>query len=419
MKLVAPFLAVTLALAPTLVSAGIFPKDSLVKMLDAKGFKKAMKENQTSIVAFIAPWCGHCQRMAPELSKAALGLYPLIPTYAVDCDKDSNKRLCAEQGIQGFPTIKLFPRGGRTKPTLFENMERTGSSFYYWATRGIPHGVKKIYKLEDIPKWIETNTDKPRAVLLNQGKDIPLLWKTLGNKYKDHLKFAVHRDRHGRSSVQMGLEKGEKGSSKVLLYPEGSTDYVLYQGINKLDSLSKFFDSVIDGTADLRTLNEVLKDEEFVPDETDIEIERKQEAQRMALAHGGFADMIDFEAAIKAGHGADFHSKSGSMGMMGSLPKKKTKEQAEETEEGPADERVEDPIHKILKAQREAAEKSANAPKMAKTGDGEQVVFKAPSTEQPKTPGPSATAAAADTTTAASVVEGVPAEETGRAKDEL
>lgn len=45
--------------------------------------------------------------MAPELSKAALGLHPLIPTYAVDCDAQKNKALCAEQGVQGFPTVKV------------------------------------------------------------------------------------------------------------------------------------------------------------------------------------------------------------------------------------------------------------------------------------------------------------------------
>lgn len=45
--------------------------------------------------------------MAPEYSKAALGLHPLLPFYAVDCDDDKNKRLCSEQGVQGFPTIKV------------------------------------------------------------------------------------------------------------------------------------------------------------------------------------------------------------------------------------------------------------------------------------------------------------------------
>lgn len=28
----------------------------------------------------------------------------------------------------------------------------------------------------------------------------------------------------------MGMEKGEKGSSKVLIYPPGSTDYVRFEG---------------------------------------------------------------------------------------------------------------------------------------------------------------------------------------------
>jgi protein disulfide-isomerase A6 len=35
--------------------------------------------------------------MAPEYSKAAKGLDPLIPLYAIDCDAEKNKRLCGEQ----------------------------------------------------------------------------------------------------------------------------------------------------------------------------------------------------------------------------------------------------------------------------------------------------------------------------------
>ena len=38
-------LVFSLALIPTLVSAAIFPSNSIVKMLDEKGFRKAMKTN--------------------------------------------------------------------------------------------------------------------------------------------------------------------------------------------------------------------------------------------------------------------------------------------------------------------------------------------------------------------------------------
>ncbi len=150
-----------------------------------------------------------------------------------------------------------------------------------------------------------------------------------------------------------------------------------YTGIQKHDSLSKFFDSVLDGTADLTIVNKEAAQEEFVPDEELLEIERKQEAQRMALAHGGFTNLIDFEEAIKNGAGADFHDKHGFPGMMGGAPPKKA----------PAGEqdKKEDPIHKILKAQQEAEKKEREKPKMAKTDDG-QVAFKAEETSHPKTP---------------------------------
>jgi protein disulfide-isomerase A6 len=38
-------LTLTLALVPSYVSAALYPKNSQVKMIDARGFKNAMKEN--------------------------------------------------------------------------------------------------------------------------------------------------------------------------------------------------------------------------------------------------------------------------------------------------------------------------------------------------------------------------------------
>lgn len=121
-----------LALLPAIVSAAIFPPNSKVKMLDPKGFQRAMRSNVRALeslftlelIVFIQPederCCicrplvrgksqscrfvytnehayQHCQRMVPEYSKAAESMSPLIPFYAVDCDAEVNKRLCGEQ----------------------------------------------------------------------------------------------------------------------------------------------------------------------------------------------------------------------------------------------------------------------------------------------------------------------------------
>jgi len=282
--------SLTLALAPSLVSAAIFPSDTQVKMLDAKGFKEAMKRNQTSMVAFVAPWCGHCQRMAPEYSRAAKGLYPLVPLYAVDCDEQANKRLCADQGVQGFPTIKLFPRGNQLGSMTYDSGERTANAFFYWASRRIPTTITKLPKLEDIPSWVGKTVDKPRALLLTKDKKIPLLWKVLGNKYKGEIELGTHRDHEGKTSEAMGYEAGGKKQGKVLIYPVGSTNPVPYEGLNKLDSLSKFFDSILDGTADLKIVKEDPKAENFVPEDT--ETEPKQDNMEKEKGQGDEAEEV-------------------------------------------------------------------------------------------------------------------------------
>lgn len=328
-----PLLTLALALTPSLVSAAIFPADSLVKMLDAKSFKKALKANQTSMVAFVAPWCGHCQRMVPEYSKAALGLHPLVPVYAVNCDAEKNKRLCAEQGVSGFPTVKLFPRGNTLAPMVYDSGERTATGFYYWATRRIPKHFAKLYHEYEVKPWIEKNTSKHRALLLTKDKKVPLLWQVLANKYAGQLEMGTHRDKEGKTSVSLGFEAGGKKGSKVLIYPVGSNTPVRYEGIQKLESLSKFFDSVLDGTADLKIAVEEAKKEEYVPPTTEeLEIQRKQEAQRIALLHGGFTELIDFEKAILEG-GANYHETAGYGGMMGGVPEhlKKAEATASET----------------------------------------------------------------------------------------
>lgn len=45
--------------------------------------------------------------MTPNYSQAASALFPLVPVYAVNCGEELNKNLCAEQGVESLPTIKV------------------------------------------------------------------------------------------------------------------------------------------------------------------------------------------------------------------------------------------------------------------------------------------------------------------------
>lgn len=122
------------------------------------------------------------------------------------------------------------------------------------------------------------------------------MWKVLANKYRDDFAFANHCDLKGKSSGALGYDAGTQKESKILIYSPGSTKPFVFEGAcspsssnpdvilisivsagtMKYNSISNFFDSILDGTANLTAWNtEVLEDSlNQTPDEQ--EIERKQ-----------------------------------------------------------------------------------------------------------------------------------------------
>ena len=82
----------------------LYSAGSPVTQLTSKDFDKVYKG--VWLVEFYAPWCGHCQRLAPEYEKAAKALKGIAKIAAVN--QDSEK---VNVAIQGFPTIKFFVDG--------------------------------------------------------------------------------------------------------------------------------------------------------------------------------------------------------------------------------------------------------------------------------------------------------------------
>ena len=71
------------------------------------------------MVAFYAPWCGHCKRLLPEWNIAATKLKGKVKIAKLDATV--NKKMAGEYKINGYPTIKIFSTGkGKDKKAVEE-----------------------------------------------------------------------------------------------------------------------------------------------------------------------------------------------------------------------------------------------------------------------------------------------------------
>ncbi|KAM4023766.1 protein disulfide-isomerase A2 [Anomaloglossus baeobatrachus] len=86
-----------------------------VLVLHQKNFDTALKTYKYLLVEFYAPWCGHCQELAPKYSQAAATLKEKTSEARLaKVDATEEKELSDEIGVSGYPTLKLFQNGNRT-----------------------------------------------------------------------------------------------------------------------------------------------------------------------------------------------------------------------------------------------------------------------------------------------------------------
>ncbi|CAI9105099.1 OLC1v1003953C1 [Oldenlandia corymbosa var. corymbosa] len=144
-------------------NSGVDEKDVVV--LKEGNFSDFIESNKYVMVEFYAPWCGHCQSLAPEYAAAATELKAGAGNEKValaKVDATEENELAEQYEVQGFPTV-LFFIDGEHKPY---NGQRSKDAIVTWIKKKIGPGVANITTLDDAER-ILTSEDKVVLGFLN------------------------------------------------------------------------------------------------------------------------------------------------------------------------------------------------------------------------------------------------------------
>mgnify|MGYP001137880865 CR=1 FL=1 len=200
---------VVLGLVLALAVMAFVVQASDVVVLTNDNFDEVINGNEFVLVEFFAPWCGHCKKLAPEYEVAATALKGVAVLATVDCTVE--EALASRFGIQGFPTLKFFVRGG--EPIDYQG-ERTAKGLQAWVTSKTEPAVIDISDMEAFNKFDERLTVARVVIFEENGESdaVKMLTEVASGPLSGEFSF-------GRvSSAALAEELKQKMGSIVLFY---------------------------------------------------------------------------------------------------------------------------------------------------------------------------------------------------------
>jgi len=246
-------------------------------ILTSDSFNSVVGKGDT-FIKFYAPWCGHCQKLAPtwdELAKL-FEKDEQVKVAKVDCTQ--HQSVCQEHEVKGYPTLHYFRdgrkletyKGARTLAELkdFVNTEKGEVGKAASEDGKVPEvKVSPVLKLDKDNFEEETKTGiafvKFFAPWCGHCKRLAPTWEELAKKYEGKAGVTVaHVDCTAADNANRALcdSNGVNGFPTLLIFNDG-TKVEEYNGKRDLADLEAFVEKHVAKAAEEPEEKEAPKDE--------------------------------------------------------------------------------------------------------------------------------------------------------------
>ncbi|KAJ7749088.1 protein disulfide isomerase [Mycena maculata] len=149
------------------------------------------------LVEFFAPWCGHCKALAPHYEEAATALKAKnIKLAKVDCVDQAD--LCQTNGIQGYPTLKVYRNG---TPGEYTGPRKADGIIAYMIKQSLPAvtdvtaaNLEEFQQADNlvVVAYIASPTDAPAAE-----------FSVTAEKHRDDYLFGISTDKDAIAAAKV------------------------------------------------------------------------------------------------------------------------------------------------------------------------------------------------------------------------
>ncbi|CAK68582.1 unnamed protein product (macronuclear) [Paramecium tetraurelia] len=240
--------------------AKLIKGDGQVHKLTTENFKEQVFDNHRHVfVKFYAPWCGHCQSLAPTFEKLA---QELNRDDIVIAEVDHTANQFDDIPIEGYPTLYLFKQEGDTKT----RKEYEGDRSYQGMKSFLERNLGKVESAEkQQPQFSEIKNEGTVIQLTNENFDHVVLnskqdvlvkffapwcghckamaesYKELAQNLKDNQNVLIAEmdwTAHQTSAVEI------KGFPTLIFFKKGQDkpEQIKYQSARTAEALAKFIE---------------------------------------------------------------------------------------------------------------------------------------------------------------------------------
>ncbi|PSR92246.1 protein disulfide isomerase [Coniella lustricola] len=138
--------------------------DGPVTIIVAKNYDEiVLDDTKDVLVEFYAPWCGHCKALAPKYEElGSMFANSEFKDKVVIAKVDATSNDVPDE-ISGFPTIKLFPAGGKKEPITYSGSRTVEDIAEFIAEKGkYKAKVSKVEEETPIAAAATESSDSPK-----------------------------------------------------------------------------------------------------------------------------------------------------------------------------------------------------------------------------------------------------------------